>query len=374
MKNTYLIFQLYGAMASWGDIACGESRHTTTHPGKSAIIGLIAAALGIKRNEEDIQKALADSIVFALKVYNTGSLLRDFHTSQVPPKDRKRQYLTRAQELGISDKLNTILSWRDYVCDPLVQVSVQVGEDSNWSLLHIQQALLKPKFVLYLGRKACPIGSPLHPQIIEAKGLKSAFDTYGLHPCGLATEKADNWLPKSEAYYCWEQLEEGDDELTATKTVRRHDKPVSRKRWQFAVRDEMQCPRREGLMFFSRVKLEINQLPDHDFKDLFNGQKYREHQLLWKLFDSEKRHFLFRREVNKQHNPGANYNLKGAPIYYIVSHDEPQPYPGFSTETKPYNPSLQVGQQLAFTLRANPVVAKKQEGKKTQCPGRCASQ
>jgi CRISPR system Cascade subunit CasD len=34
-----LVFRLYGPMASWGEIAVGESRHTANYPGKSAIIG-----------------------------------------------------------------------------------------------------------------------------------------------------------------------------------------------------------------------------------------------------------------------------------------------------------------------------------------------
>ena len=41
----YLLFRLYGPMASWGEIAVGETRHSAAYPGKSAIIGLLAAAM-----------------------------------------------------------------------------------------------------------------------------------------------------------------------------------------------------------------------------------------------------------------------------------------------------------------------------------------
>jgi CRISPR system Cascade subunit CasD len=47
----YLLFRLYGPLASWGEIAVGESRHTATYPGKSALLGLLAAALGIRRDD-----------------------------------------------------------------------------------------------------------------------------------------------------------------------------------------------------------------------------------------------------------------------------------------------------------------------------------
>src|SRR6266699_2816470 len=49
MTQEYLVFRLYGPMCSWGDIAVGEVRPSTMHPSKSAILGLVAAALGLKR-------------------------------------------------------------------------------------------------------------------------------------------------------------------------------------------------------------------------------------------------------------------------------------------------------------------------------------
>ena len=57
--HEYLLFRLYGSMASWGDIAVGEFRPTFDHPSKSAVMGLIAAAMGIRRDEEERQRELA---------------------------------------------------------------------------------------------------------------------------------------------------------------------------------------------------------------------------------------------------------------------------------------------------------------------------
>jgi CRISPR system Cascade subunit CasD len=50
----YLVFQLYGSLASWGEPAVGEMRHTNSIPGRSSILGLLAAALGIKRADEEL--------------------------------------------------------------------------------------------------------------------------------------------------------------------------------------------------------------------------------------------------------------------------------------------------------------------------------
>ncbi len=44
--------QLYGPLAAWGEQAVGGVRRSATHPSKSAILGLCAAAQGIRRDEE----------------------------------------------------------------------------------------------------------------------------------------------------------------------------------------------------------------------------------------------------------------------------------------------------------------------------------
>ncbi|PAP57596.1 type I-E CRISPR-associated protein Cas5/CasD, partial [Salmonella enterica subsp. enterica serovar Braenderup] len=50
--SQYLVFQLHGPMASWGVDAPGEVRHSQAQPSRSALLGLLAAALGIRRDEE----------------------------------------------------------------------------------------------------------------------------------------------------------------------------------------------------------------------------------------------------------------------------------------------------------------------------------
>ena len=81
----YLIFHLYGPMASWGDIAVGEYRNTADTPTRSAIFGLLAAGLGIHRDDEDGLLNLSRSYKMAVRIDAHGTRLQDFHTTQVPP-------------------------------------------------------------------------------------------------------------------------------------------------------------------------------------------------------------------------------------------------------------------------------------------------
>jgi CRISPR system Cascade subunit CasE len=95
------------------------------------------------------------------------------------------------------------------------------------------------------------------------------------------------------------------------------------------------------------------------------GNGYGTHQVLWKLFpDDEQRSFLFREEIAREQIPFLK-GVKGEPVFYVVSASAPaSEHPFFAVESKHYNPRLVEGDRLAFRLRANPTIARKQEGKK----------
>jgi CRISPR system Cascade subunit CasD len=64
--SQYLVFQLHGPMASWGVDAPGEVRHSHELPSRSALLGLLAAALGIRRDEEERLNAFNQHYSFLL--------------------------------------------------------------------------------------------------------------------------------------------------------------------------------------------------------------------------------------------------------------------------------------------------------------------
>lgn len=178
----YLVMRLYAPISSWGTLAVGEDRPTVNYPTRSAVLGLLGAALGIKRSETQKLRDLASSIGIASKTYSEGTILRDYHTIQTPNAGKGVSFFTRKQELQ-SAKVETILSSRDYREDGLWVVAIWLKpevENSNleykFELQQLQQALKYPKFTLYLGRKSCPLSLPLSPQIITASHLKMALD------------------------------------------------------------------------------------------------------------------------------------------------------------------------------------------------------
>src|SRR5690554_4920903 len=119
----YLVFRLYGPLASWGGAAVGEERPTAQVPSRSALSGRLAAALGIKRDDEQSHVQLQTSVRFGIKQLTAGSLLRDYHTTQVPRQRSKTVYLTRKAELEVKEP-ETILSQRDYRCDGVWVIAI----------------------------------------------------------------------------------------------------------------------------------------------------------------------------------------------------------------------------------------------------------
>ncbi len=248
--SEFLMLKLYGPMASWGEIAVGEQRPSQGHPTKSAVIGLLAAALGIKREEEYQQLRLANGYQMAVRVDSPGALLRDYHTVQVPPPDRGRRYYTRKDEMSVpKHAMNTILSQRDYRVDAHYTVALY-GEAPPYTLAELATALKSPFYTLYLGRKSCPLSLPLDPKVVEAVQLKSAFEKVmvdnELYSCSqLSATSADQYTA-----YLWEGLSRKQAGFSGSDGIyllhERRDHVASRKRWQFINRKEHHLMVRNG--------------------------------------------------------------------------------------------------------------------------------
>lgn len=230
----YLLFRLYGPLASWGETAVGEMRPSAAWPGRSAIVGLLAAALGVRRDEEVRQRSLASSYGVAVCVENGGELLRDYHTTQVPPERRGVVHRTRRDELA-AEGLNTILSQWDYRSDALYTVALWQKEGATKTLQQLAEVLSRPIFPLYLGRKSCPVALPLAPHVVSAESLRDAFAKTSFPDDGLLAG-----LPLAdERIFVWEDVPQSG--MKALHVSPRRDDPISRKRWQFGERDEYYC-------------------------------------------------------------------------------------------------------------------------------------
>jgi len=241
----FLVFQLQAPLASWGDAAVGEYRGSINYPGSSALTGLLGAALGIRREDDEAHLALSRGYRIAVGMVAEGALLRDYHTAQVPPEAALKGFphRTRRDELSIPGyKLKTILSTRDYRSNGSWRVAVQEAEKPPYTLSCLRDALMQPRFVLYLGRKSCPPAAPLDPRVIAADTALAAFDAYhSRQSAHLDTHKGDKKrapleYPSPIKQLAWPPgMPAG---VEADLSTVRKDRLLRRSLWQFGDRPE----------------------------------------------------------------------------------------------------------------------------------------
>lgn len=228
-----LVFRLYGTMASWGSTAIGGVRPTRTMPSRSAVLGLLAAAQGVRRDQEEELSRLNASVHIAVKCEAPGCLLRDYHTAQVPGSERKAIWPHRKAELENGHKdVNTILSTRDYRVDGHWLVALTLTGQAAYSLEAFRDALNEPVFPLYLGRKSCPLSAPVHPVISEAGSVHWALCDYA-HPIAY-DEREEAILYSHSIEYQWDENQSFG--LSPDEIAEHWDEPASRRRWQFEKR------------------------------------------------------------------------------------------------------------------------------------------
>ena len=113
-------------------------------------------------------------------------------------------------------------------------------------------------------------------------------------------------------------------------------------------------------MYLSRIQLTDALAAEPKLANILRQNSYGVHQLLWDLFEDGSRH-LFREE-----NSSEQLNTqKKLPVYYVLSEQQPTATTAiFQVDSKPFQPRLIAGEKLAFRLRANPTVSRREEGKK----------
>lgn len=125
-----LLLRLASPLQSWGVDSKFERRATSGEPTKSGVIGLIAAALG-RRRDEDLHDL--SQLLFGVRIDKPGQVMVDFHTA----RSTRQTYVTR----------------RYYLED----ASFLVGLEGDAGFLQtLADAVNRPYFPLFLGRRSCP--------------------------------------------------------------------------------------------------------------------------------------------------------------------------------------------------------------------------
>ena len=147
-----LLLRLVGPMQSWGTTSRFDQRDTGKEPSKSGVIGLLAAALGIDReNWIDIEPLTCLSI--GVRHDRPGVPKRDYQTAGCAATD------TIIKADGTQAKDGGVVSDRFYLADAAFLVGLEGGNRSFLEQTHA--ALRDPVWPLALGRKSYVPSEPI---------------------------------------------------------------------------------------------------------------------------------------------------------------------------------------------------------------------
>ena len=217
----YLVFDLSAPMGAFGSYAGHERRGSEIMPPRSAVLGLLGAALGIQRSDHDRQAALRRYRV-AVRLLAQSAPLRDYHTVQTVPAKIKRPNGRRAAIEAIGRDIKTSITVRDYRTDVAFAVAAW-SDEAPWPLSQMKDALLRPAFVLYLGRKSCPLAAPLGPRIVAAADPVTA----------LCSVPAPDWLRGAPGGIASDPFPGGSPDWTEAAPA----EPLDRRLWHFGERE-----------------------------------------------------------------------------------------------------------------------------------------
>ncbi len=154
-----LLLRLGAPLQSWGSSSYYDNRETDDMPTKSGIVGMMAAALGRKRDAE-----LADlvKLQMGIRVDAPGRRVRDFQVTKM------------------GEKLNANISTRVYLSDAVFLAGLYSENEDE--LKNLDFALRHPKYALFLGRRSCPPTFPLSLGIRQRALYEALYEEEWLLP------------------------------------------------------------------------------------------------------------------------------------------------------------------------------------------------
>ena len=140
-----LLLRLAGPMQSWGITSRFDQRDTGKEPSKSGVVGLLAAAMGIDRENWIDLKPLTH-LSMGVRHDRAGVPKRDYQTAGCAATD------TIIKADGTQAKGGGVVSHRFYLADAAFLVGLEC--DDKAFLERIHESLRDPFWILALGRKS----------------------------------------------------------------------------------------------------------------------------------------------------------------------------------------------------------------------------
>lgn len=205
MSDT-LAFLIDAPLQSWGASSRFQRRETESWPTKSALIGVLAAALGIDKYATDEVERVAPLAALCFSVFRwpkPGPVTRlmDFHTiGGGYDKTNPAEKLHIPCKAGDGSPFGTVITRRSYLTDARF---IALFQGDRATLECVAAALLDPVWGIWFGRKTCIPAEPLSPVVAAtpSEALASLWQTLGNDPAEISALEGMTELPGDGRFY-----------------------------------------------------------------------------------------------------------------------------------------------------------------------------
>jgi len=186
-EHNTLFLRLAGPMQSWGTSSRFQLRRTDAYPSKSALLGLLLCAKGVRRGNSEEELKTLTSLQMGVRVDRSGTMDWDYHTSGAKIGIRKAE--GGIKETASTHNPETLLSRRQYLYDASFLVALQ-GDGAI--VVRYAGHLQNPVWPVFLGRKCCVPSEPVFAGTGYFGNLTDALTSVRWHP-RISSIDCDDW-------------------------------------------------------------------------------------------------------------------------------------------------------------------------------------
>ena len=205
MSDT-LAFLIDAPLQSWGASSKFQRRETESWPTKSALVGVLAAALGFDKHAPDEIVRIAPLATLCFSVFRWPKpapviRLTDFHTiGGGYDKTNSAEKLHIPRKAGDGSPFGTVITRRTYLTDARF---IALFQGDRATLERAAAALLDPVWGVWFGRKTCIPAEPLSPVVAASprEALAALLQKLGNDPAELPALEGMTESPGDGRFY-----------------------------------------------------------------------------------------------------------------------------------------------------------------------------
>jgi CRISPR system Cascade subunit CasD len=180
MTHRWLHLRLAGPLLAFGGVAIDHVGPTRNFPSASMLTGLLANALGWRREQAERHQALQDRLIFGALTAQQGRLLTDTQNAKLEKSDRGWTTWGEPEGRAGATYDSPHRRRRDYLADHDCRVALRLGPGDGPSLADLAAALDRPARPLFIGRKPCLPAVPILAGWLEGATARAALATLGI--------------------------------------------------------------------------------------------------------------------------------------------------------------------------------------------------